>query len=373
MKTQFTYKRLLSASLLTLLVSASAQANAHGKKSSPEFNVMSALEFSPQGVLFIGDTNKGLITAIDLVERKVSSNVKPPAIADLKKQIAGLLGTKPSMVQIHDMAVNPVSKNTYLTVSRGKAKSKNVTAVLVRVKPDSSIEVVDLDGVKYSTAKVPNPVSKDKKYRNGRSKRLYAITQMSFKNDKLYVAGMSNEEFASSMWTYTYPFGDAADVTTVEVFHGAHGKYETHSPIRTFLPVDINNKNQLLAAYACTPLVTIDMDQIKDKAHVKGRTIAELGAGNGPIDIISYQYEGEQKILLSNSRQPLMSFNAKTIASYKGSMTKRASSYTEGVKFDTMKAKGVQELDNFNDDYVLTTTKMPNGQLALTSLSKAQL
>ncbi|MFT4929510.1 MAG: hypothetical protein ACI8WB_005643 [Phenylobacterium sp.] len=204
-------------------------------------------------------------------------------------------------------------------------------------------------------------------------KRVYAITQMVYKDAKLYVSGMSNEEFASSLWTFAYPFNDAVSATSVEVFHGAHGSYETHAPIRTFLPYQINDKDQLLAAYACTPLVTIDMAQLKDKAHVKGRTIAELGAGNGPIDIIGYQFDGEDKILLSNNRQPLMSFTAKNLDAYKGSMTKRASSYTEGIAFDKVKAKGVLELSNFNADYVLTTTKKANGELALTALSKAQL
>lgn len=371
MKTQLTAKQLFSVGLLSMLLSTNAQAKI--SKGAPDFKVMSALAISPEGVLFIGDSHKGAITAIDFHENPVTSTVKPPEVANLKAQIAALLGTKKSMVQVNDMAVNPVSKNTYISVTRGKAKSKNTTPVLIRIKPDNSLEMVDLSNVTYNTAKVPNPVNANKKFRSGTSKRVNAITQMVYQDANLYVSGMSNEEFSSSLWTYAYPFDDAVSATSVEVFHGAHGRYETHAPIRTFLPYQINDKNELLAAYACTPLVTIDMAQLKDKAHVKGRTIAELGAGNGPIDIIGYQFEGENKILLSNNRQPLMSFTAKNLEAYKGSMTKRAKSYTQGLAFDTIKAKGVQELSNFNADYILTTTKKAGGELALTALAKAQL
>src|SRR5262249_40132363 len=38
----------------------------------------------------------------------------------------------------------------------------------------------------------------------------------------------------------------------------------------------------------CTPIVLISLDELKDGAHIRGKTIAELGYGNTPADLIAY-------------------------------------------------------------------------------------
>ena len=47
-------------------------------------------------------------------------------------------------------------------------------------------------------------------------------------------------------------------------------------------------KPYLVAAYTCTPIVTIPLDELKDGAHIRGKTIAELGYGNTPAGMIAY-------------------------------------------------------------------------------------
>ena len=42
------------------------------------------------------------------------------------------------------------------------------------------------------------------------------------------------------MWKVAYPFAGAVSVTTIENYHGAHGKYETEAPVRTFVPYPLN-------------------------------------------------------------------------------------------------------------------------------------
>lgn len=63
-------------------------------------------------------------------------------------------------------------------------------------------------------------------------------------------------------------------------------------------------KPYLIAAYTCTPLVTIPLDDLKDGAHIRGKTVAELGYGNTPADMISYsrteQGKTEDFLLLAN-------------------------------------------------------------------------
>jgi hypothetical protein len=63
-------------------------------------------------------------------------------------------------------------------------------------------------------------------------------------------------------------------------------------------------KSYLVAAYNCTPLVTIPLDDLKDGAHIRGKTVAELGYGNTPAQMISYtkteQGKAEDFLLLVN-------------------------------------------------------------------------
>ena len=73
-----------------------------------------------------------------------------------------------------------------------------------------------------------------------RNPRTDSVTDMSFVSGKLIVAGLSNEEFASKLRAVKYPFATADNGTSVEIFHGAHGRFETRSPVRTFVPFEID-------------------------------------------------------------------------------------------------------------------------------------
>ena len=68
----------------------------------------------------------------------------------------------------------------------------------------------------------------------------------------------------------------------------------------------INTTSILMASYTCTPLVLFPLNELKAGVHAKGRTVAELGAGNSPLDMISYEKEGKKYFLMSNSNRPVM-------------------------------------------------------------------
>src|SRR5262245_66288706 len=77
-----------------------------------------ALAFGPDGVLFVGDSLGGAIVALD-------TNDKAPAktasinVQGLDQKIAGLVGVMPDQILINDVAVNPISKNAYVSAARG--------------------------------------------------------------------------------------------------------------------------------------------------------------------------------------------------------------------------------------------------------------
>src|SRR5262249_58174699 len=120
------------------------------------------------------------------------------------------------------------------------------------------------------------------------------------------VAGLSNEEFSSSLRAIPFPFEAASKGTGIEIWHGSHGRFETNAPVRTFVPYEINGEKAILAAYTCTPLVRIPVSELKPGNKVKGTTIAELGARNKPLDMDVYSKSAKNYILIANSRHSLM-------------------------------------------------------------------
>ena len=123
----------------------------------------------------------------------------------------------------------------------------------------------------------------------------------------MFVAGLSNEEFSSRLIAIPFPFStDGFDAAAIEIYHGAHGRFETKSPIRTFVTYRIQNEPYMLAAYQCTPLVKLPVADLKAGAHVKGTTIAELGNRNRPLDMIVYQKDGKDYLLMTNSSRGVM-------------------------------------------------------------------
>lgn len=354
------------------------------KRGAPDIKSMGVLEFSEEGILFIGDSKNATVYAIDLQEAKGGPVEKALVITNLETKLAALLGTTDDDILIHDLAVNPVSKNAFISVSRGRAdwtsnwqmpKELTDATILVRVTPTGEMDEVALDDVMFAQASIPNPVAADKMHRwkQGASLRADAISDIAYKNGSVYVAGLSNEEFAAAMWVLPYPFSGEATANTLEIYHGAHGKYETHSPVRAFLPYDIQNKEQVLAAYLCTPLVTFETSNLKGGKHVKGRTIAEFGAGNFPIDMVAYNSNGNDYILMSNSQLPLMVIDPKDIEAYQGEITEEVEGYLAGVKYTPRAGSAVYQLADFSEKYILATQRLAGGKLALVSLNKSWL
>jgi hypothetical protein len=217
-------------------------------------------------------------------------------------------------------------------------------------------------------------VSAEKEDRRGRSLRHEAITDIAYVSSDVYIAGLSNEEFSSTLRVVAYPFDKKEAATSLEIFHAAHKKYETHSPIRTLLPYELQSVPHLLAAYTCTPLVTFPIDGLTDGAHVKGKTVAELGSGNRPLDMVAYERDGKEYILLANSNRTMMKIDPDDIAAAAAITDPVDERYgTSGVEYIAIAQVGVQQLDNMNADNVLVLQRMGDGSLNLRSLKKARL
>ena len=332
-------------------------------KGTPDLKSAGPLAFGPSGLLFIGDTQGGAIFAVDTADRTADSAGGSIKVDAINEKIAALLGTEPREIAINDLAVNPASGKAYLAVSRGRGPA--ASPVIVRTDRSGKLEVVSLENVAFAKAELtavpaaPSgnaPVAK----KGGASPRSQAITDLAYVDGRVYVAGLSNEKFSSRLISIAYPFATVENGTSVEIYHGAHGKFETTSPIRTFAPYKINGEPYLMAAYTCTPLVKFPVAALKPGAHYKGTTVAELGNHNSPLDMIVYQKDGKDYILTANSSRGVMKISTDGVA--EAASISSPIRDTAGLPYKTIDGlKDVVQLDLLDKDNALVLVGQPTG------------
>ena len=332
------------ACVALLAGSARADLNASLKRGPVQLKSAGALAFGPDNVLFVGDSAAATIFALGTGDSATGDRNTAFKLEKIDAKIAEMLGTSPADVAINDVKVNPATGNIYLTVMRGKGPS--AAALVLRV--DLSGKITELDLKEIPNAKVVLPNASEKQ-------RAQAITSMAFVKDRLYVAGLSNEEFASTLRSIPFPFNEADKGTGIEIFHGAHGRLETAAPIRTFTPFDINGQANLLASYTCTPLVKIPVSDLKPGSKVHGITVAELGNMNNPLDMVVYQKDGKTFVLMANTRHGLIKVDTTGIESAEP-ITKKINGKA-GLKYESLPEAGVMQLDRLNDSMALMLVK----------------
>jgi len=270
-----------------------------------------ALAFGPDGVLFVGDSMGGAVAALQTDDRTPSS--APVNVQGIDEKIAALVGVMPSDLLINDVAVNPISRNVYVSAARGRGP--DASPLVIRVEGSGKLTLLKLDSIKHETVNLSD--APDANASGRQNPRTQTITDMAYVNGNLMIAGMSNEEWSSALRSIPYPFKTASKGTQLQIWHASHGRYETQSPVRTFVPYTIDNKQYLLAAYTCTPLVKIPVSDLKAGAQVKGVTITDLGSGNQPLDMVPYSKDGHEYILIANSSFGVVKLHADNLGQYK--------------------------------------------------------
>jgi hypothetical protein len=326
------------------------------------FESIGPLTFGAAGgtdVLFAGDPQAATIYALDLAGAATGGTPGTKAIAAVDQKIAALVGATAADIAVTDLVVHPKTHNAFVSVMRGQGA--NATPVLVRIDGAGTLTIVNLAELKSTKVTLPNAPRLAMVAGRPTADRAQSITDMAFMDGKLYIAGLSNEEFASKLRSVPYPFAAVDNGTSVEIFHGSHGALETRSPVYTFVPYKINNVPNLIAGYLCTPLVRFPVSSLTPGSKVRGTTIAELGSGNRPIDMIVYTRGGQDYLLMSNTSRGVMKIPTASFAAATG-INAKVESVTAGVPFETLADwKGVQHLDRVGADKVAVLAKADTG------------
>jgi hypothetical protein len=328
------------------------------KPGAPDLKSAGALAFGPADILFIGDQKGAAIFAVATGD-KATTGAKPVNVEGFSGKIAAMLGTTPDKLIINDIAVRRESGTVYVSVSRGRGP--DAMPIVLRVGADGKISELELKNVPFAKAAIPNaPEDKEIVGRRGRKSnpRTSSITDLAYFDNSVYVAGISNEEFASNLRSIDFPFTTVGDGTTVEIYHGAHGAYETNAPVRTLMPFEIGGEPHLLAAYTCTPLVVIPVQTLRSVAQTRGRTVAELGNRNRPLDMIVYEKDGMAWLLLANSARGMMKITTEGIESMEGITERVARGGRAGLTYETIEdLEGVVQMDKFDDENAIVLVK----------------
>ena len=343
----------LGVSLGTALVISLAAARPHASVLSTltpgEVRVVSAgpLAFGPDGILFVGDSAGGAVVALDTNDRTPAYSAVKIDVQGIDTRIAALVGVTPGQIMINAVAVNPISRNAYMSVSRGPGP--DALPLIVRVDGSGAITILPLTKINHASASLMHTpeADPDRQYR-----RMLTITSLAYLNGNVMVAGLSNEEWSSTLRSIPFPFGKAEQISTLQIWHSSHGQYETEAPVRTFVPYTIGGQPYILAAYTCTPLVKIPVSDLKPGAKVEGVTIADLGRHNQPLEMIPYRKDGHDYILIANTRSGMLRLRTDHIESYQRLDTSTII-YRGGVPFDKLHARNVQHIAQLDSLHAL--------------------
>jgi hypothetical protein len=372
-KVLFVLALTVTSSGMPAAVSSTATSGA-----GPAFQYIGPLAFGPGGVLFAADQQDVTISALELGKAAEGGVPGTQGIAAVDQKIAALLGTDAKSIIVTDLAVHPKTHNAFISVMRGQGA--NAAAALLRVDGAGHIVVIALDKIRYSRVSLPAPPPETPLVlADGRSIPVpnypgkanqafgvQTITHMAYTDGRLLVSGLSNEEFASKLRSIPYPFTTVDSGTSVEIYHGSHGQFETRSPVHTFVPYSINGEPYIIASYLCTPLVKIPVASLRPGVEVRGTTIAELGNRNRPIDMIVYKKDGAQFLLMSNNSRGVMKIPTEGFASAAGISTHIPDAQTAGVPFETIaNMKGVEQLDLLDSGHSLILARSDAGSLNL--------
>ncbi|HET8861506.1 hypothetical protein [Marivirga sp.] len=331
-------------------------------KGNPEIKSINALSFGPEGILFIGDSENAMVFAVDTEDEMANADKADYAVERFDEKIAAMMGITVDNITINDIAVNPLSKTIYVAVTHS-----NGTPALLKLLDNENMELVDLTDISYSAQSLDKAIAADAKDRRGRSMRNWAISDLNYANGKVMLTGLSNQELGSTFRSMPFPFNNEQEMSSLEIYHAAHGQFETDSPVKSFTTAQMDGTDYIVASYTCTPLVVFPASDLKPGKHVKGRTVAELGNWNTPLDMIVMEKENESYLLMANSSRAVMKIKISDVANFNGSLTEPVEerSGTAGVEFIALPFVNVQQLEQLDEKRFVMLQRKSDGNLTL--------
>lgn len=337
---------------------------------------INVIKFGDANTLFVGDSKSATLYAYTVTPGNNAEAQKAYNIHDLSSRIANFAKVSVLDIIVRDMTINPASKEAFIAIDI-KTKNGYKSQILI-VNQAGNIKKFDLINSKHTEVKLTDAPTSNVTFWDKTTMRSLTFTDIDFYKGKVYISGMSNAEFSSALRVVDYPFNNKHSTSSIEIFHAVHGQNETRAPIQTLQFISLSNEDYILAAYTCTPLVLIPVKEIKNGAHIVGKTIAEMGYGNTPVDIIKFQSEGFDKkpyegIILANKNRTAQFVNINDITK---SATEKSIGYVgmvehTGTPINNLPMVGLLQMDDQDGYHILTMRRNDEtGSLELISFLK---
>jgi hypothetical protein len=283
--------RSLSLACLALLGLAPF---AQAEQGNPNIKTIEAIAFGPKGLLLVG--GGGQVVAIDTGDETMAPwSVKE--VPNIDQVLAGKLGLTPKDIEVRKLAVNPASGKAYIALQ----SLKNKASVILTIDGTGKVAEFPLENVKYNSFTLSTPkvaVSK--------------VTDIAWADGKIVAATQASDKFASRVFTINPSGGSgAATQISTKTYHTGHSRWETAAPLRVLMPYPENGKTSVVGSFTCTPIVKYSIEDAKNDDQVTGSSVVELGQGNTPRSMFTYEKGGKKFILISvgrNNKQPAFGF-----------------------------------------------------------------
>jgi hypothetical protein len=325
------------------------------ERGTPDIKSAGKLTFGPDDILFIGDTKSATVFAVATGNREGNASKASINVDDLATKIGDVVG---GTATVNDLATNPATGNVFAAVTAdGKP-------AIVQIDGAGKITQLALKDVRYSKAVLANAPADGATGRRRRNPRNDSITDIVWYEGKVLVSGLRSGDAPSSVRELVFPFAKSDKGVGVQIYHAAHGKDEDTSAMRTFVPLMIEGKPSLLAAYQCTPLVKIPLDELAAAGErITGTTVAELGNRNQPLDMISYEKAGTGFLLLTNSARGVMKISTAGLSKNNGLTERVSGGGAAGQSYVTIDSlQGVVQMDKLNATHAVVLVEKDGRQ-----------
>ena len=264
---------------------------AQADQGNPKLKKIEAIRFGPNGLLLIGGGSE--VVTVETGDTKETTWTKTE-IPNIEAELAGKLGIGAKDIEIKRITVNPASRKLYVAVRSLKSDQY----AILTIDGAGKVDEFSLENVKYNRY----PLQVDKKAVN-------QITDLTWAGGKIVVATKAGDVFHSRVFTITPGAKDLFASFATDTYHVGPGGWETKAPIQCLMPYEDGSKTSIVGSFTCTPIVKYSIDDAQPEVKVKGISVVELGTGNTPRSMFTYEKDGKKYILINvarNNKQPAM-------------------------------------------------------------------
>ena len=291
------------------------------------------ITFGPAGILFLADNAAATVFAVDVADPGPAGGSEPFDLDERRR--AG---------RRRSWAASPATSSSGTwrsTRCRTTCTCRSSAATATRPSPcwcgsaalDGAIADVPLDDVPVAAVAIGDAPAKTTSGWTSRCRsatrarrsssaigrsallrqpiRTSTVTDMAYVDGALLVAGLSNEEFSLQAAADPVPLqrrGHRQQPGDLPRLARQVGDGGADPHVRA-----LRRRPSILASYTCTPVVHFPLADLTDGAKAVGRTVAELGAVNQPLDMVSFAQDGEEYLLVANTAHGLVKIACRDI------------------------------------------------------------